>query len=82
MYSVIFDEKAIEFLNKLEKSLKSRIYNKILETKQNPFRFFKKLKERKDYSLRIGNYRVIADIHQSSGKIHVTLIGHRKNIYD
>jgi len=37
MYEVIFDEEAIDFLNKLEKQLKERIFNKIISTKENPF---------------------------------------------
>jgi mRNA-degrading endonuclease RelE of RelBE toxin-antitoxin system len=39
------------------------------------------LEGRKDFKLRIGNYRVIADINQNLKKIEVTRIGHRKNIY-
>ncbi len=78
MYEVIFDEEAIEFLNKLSKDIKKRIYTKIISTKKEPFHFFERLEGRKDFKLRIGNYRAIADI---SNKIHVTIIGHRKNIY-
>lgn len=81
MYEVIFDEEAIDFLNKLPKTLKKRVFEKTLSTKENPFHFFERLKGRNDYKLRIGDYRVIADINKSSKKIQVTLIGHRKNIY-
>ncbi len=31
--------------------------------------------------MRIGNYKVVADIYRGTGKIQVTLIGHRKNVY-
>ena len=79
-YEVIFDEQSIKYLNKLEKQLKERIFNKIIETKQNPFHFFEKLENRTDYKLRIGDYRVIADIENN--KIIITKIGHRKNIYN
>ena len=80
VYELRFDDKAIEYLSKLEKETKERIFNKIILAKENPFHFFKKLENRKDYSLRVGNYRVIADIE---GKvINITLIGHRRNIYD
>lgn len=82
MYEVIFDDKAIEFLNKLEKSLKERIFNKIMNTKQDPLRFFDRLAGRSDYKLRVGDYRVIADIDQSKKLIAITLIGHRKNVYE
>jgi len=81
MFEIILDEPAIEFLNKLPKELKQRIFEKIISTKENPFHFFEHLSERGGYKLRVGDYRVIADIDQSSQKINVTLIGHRKNIY-
>lgn len=81
MYEVIFDEEAIDFLNKSSNNLKKRIFNKILSTKENPFRFFERLKGRSDYKLRIGDYRAIADIDESLKKIQITAIGHRRNIY-
>lgn len=81
MFEVIFDEEAIDFLNKLPKDLKKRIFSKITSTKQNPFHYFEKLTEKTSYKLRVGDYRVIADINRSSKKIEVIVIGHRKNIY-
>ncbi|MFH0889670.1 MAG: type II toxin-antitoxin system RelE/ParE family toxin [Candidatus Aenigmatarchaeota archaeon] len=81
MYEVVFDPTAIDFLNSLEKVVRERVFKKILSTKATPFHYFERLEGRKDYKLRVGDYRVIADIDQSTGKIQVTLIGHRKNIY-
>tara|TARA_Y100000294_G_scaffold158150_1_gene160232 strand:+ start:683 stop:937 length:255 start_codon:yes stop_codon:yes gene_type:complete len=81
MFEIIFDEEAINFLNKLQKELKNRIFNKIISTKYNPFHFFERLKGRKDYKLRVGDYRIIADINHNSKKIEVRIIGHRRNIY-
>ncbi|MBN1377435.1 type II toxin-antitoxin system RelE/ParE family toxin [Candidatus Woesearchaeota archaeon] len=81
MYEIIFDEKAIEELNKLPHEKKKRIFEKIISTKKKPFHFFKKLKGRKDYRLRVGDYRVIADINKDKQMIEVTLIRHRKNVY-
>ena len=81
MYEVIFDNKALDFLSKLPKGIRKRIYDKIISTKNNPFYFFDRLGGRKDYKLRVGDYRVIADIDSNSERIGVTLIGHRKNVY-
>ncbi len=81
MYKVIFDDKAIEFLEKLDKKNRTRIFNRIMSTKENPFHFFEKLTKRELYKLRVGDYRVIADISKKEIKILVLLIGHRKNIY-
>ncbi len=82
MYELIFDTKAIEYLKKLPKEIRKRIFNKLLKTKENPLRFFERLVERKDHKLRIGDYRIIADIDNKIKRIQITLIGNRKNIYD
>jgi len=81
MYEIIFDKKAIEFLNKHEKKIKERIFNKIISTKDKPFRYFERLTNRKEYKLRVGNYRVIADIDKKFKIIKIRIIMHRKNIY-
>ena len=79
MYEVVFDEEAIDFLSKLQIKIKKRIYNKIISAKENPFHFFERLEGRKDYKLRVGNYRIIADI--SPKRIEISFIGHRRNVY-
>ena len=81
MYKIIFDNNPIKFLNKLPKNIKKRVFNKILSTKNDPFHFFEQLSGRKDFKLRIGDYRVMADIEYFNKTIKITLIGHRKNIY-
>jgi mRNA interferase RelE/StbE len=81
MYNLIFDKKAINFLEELPKNISHNIFKKINETKENPFHFFTKLKGRKEFKLRVGNYRVIADINKNKLLIYVIMIGHRKNIY-
>jgi len=40
MYDVIFDEKSLEYLEKLEKKVRKRIFEKIISTKEHPFRYF------------------------------------------
>lgn len=82
MYSVVYDEHAINYLNKLPSRLKTRIFNKITSTKNNPYHFFEKLEGQKGFKLRIGDYRAIADINDADNRIEITVIGHRKNIYD
>lgn len=82
MYKVIFDDNAIEFLEKLDKKNRKRIFNKIMSTKEEPLRYFEKLTSINYYKLRVGDYRVVADIDKNEIKILVLLIGHRKNIYD
>jgi len=81
MYDIVFDERAIEYLEKLEKRDKKRIFEKIIATKEKPFRYFERLTGRNEYKLRVGDYRVIADIDEKSKKISILIIGHRKKIY-
>ena len=61
--------------------VKTRIFKKIIESKTDPLRFFEGLEGRDDYKLRVGNYRVIADINQKERRIEITKIGHRRSIY-
>ncbi|MEK6905127.1 MAG: type II toxin-antitoxin system RelE/ParE family toxin [Nanoarchaeota archaeon] len=82
MYEIIFDEEAIEFLNTLTKEIKERIFRKIISTKENPFHFFERLSGRSEYKLRIGDYRVIADIDQGTKKVNITFVGHKKKVYN
>ena len=81
MYDVIFDEKSLEYLEKLEKKVRKRIFEKIISTKEHPFRYFERLSGRNEFKLRVGDYRIIADIDEFSEKIYILVIGHRKNIY-
>jgi mRNA interferase RelE/StbE len=79
-YEIQFDQNAVDFLQKLPLELRKRIFNKITSTKENPFRYFERLEGRKEHKLRVGNYRIIADIEENAIKIR--LIGHRRNIYN
>jgi mRNA interferase RelE/StbE len=81
MFELCFDGEAINFLNTLPFSIKDRIFNKLVSTKVQPFRFFERLTGRSDYKLRVGDYRVVADIIKKDKTIRITIVGHRKNIY-
>lgn len=81
MYEIVFDRKALEFLNKHEYKIKERIFEKIISTKEEPFRYFQKLTYMEGYKLRVGRYRIVADIDKNSKIIKIRLIMHRKNIY-
>jgi len=82
MFSLDFDEETIDFLSKLPKDLRKRIFNKLSSTKKDPFHYFEKLTGVKSFKLRVGDYRIIADINKNSKKIQVIFIGHRKNVYE
>jgi mRNA-degrading endonuclease RelE of RelBE toxin-antitoxin system len=80
-YGVVFDEAALAFLKGLPRELRERIFAKVLKAKAEPQHFFERLAGRADYKLRIGGYRVIADINTEERRIETTLAGHRRDIY-
>jgi len=81
MYTVIYDDEALQILGKLEKKIRKRIFEKIHSTKENPFHYFDKLTARDEYKLRVGDYRVIADIDEKTKRIVILFVDHRKNVY-
>ncbi len=82
IFSLKFDNAASRGLEKLPRDVSSRIWNKLQQAKAAPFNFFFQLKGRKDYKMRVGDYRVIADINMMERTIEITKIGHRRNVYD
>ena len=81
MYELKFDKKAIDFLNKLERNIKERIWNKLQMCKEDPFCFLEHLEEIDGYKLRVGDYRLIISVDNKTNTINIEKIGHRKNIY-
>ncbi|MFA5101524.1 MAG: type II toxin-antitoxin system RelE/ParE family toxin [Candidatus Thermoplasmatota archaeon] len=81
MYSVIYDDVTLQDLGKLEKKTRKRIFEKIHSTKENPFHYFEKLTSRDEFKLRVGDYRVIADIDEKTKRISILFVDHRKNVY-
>ena len=82
MYELKFNKKALDFLSKLEKDIKERIWNKLQACKIEPFRYLEHLEEIEGFKLRIGDYRAIIDIDNKTNTININKIGHRKNIYE
>jgi mRNA interferase RelE/StbE len=82
MYKLVFEKRALNDLNKLDKPIKERIWNKLQEAKEDPFRYFEKLVEIDGFKLRVGDWRVISDINMAKQVIIVTKVGHRKNVYE
>jgi mRNA interferase RelE/StbE len=82
MFNIIFEKRALEDLNKLEREIKERIWNKLQQCKEDPFRFLEHLEEIEGFKLRVGDYRIIVDVDNFSKIIKVLKLGHRKNIYE
>ena len=80
-FEVSFDPSVSDFLSKLDTEQRRRLYNKIMDASSNPHHFFERLSGRRDYKLRVGDYRVIADIGRIPNLIEITYIEHRKTVY-
>lgn len=85
MYRIEFSHlaaKELERIYKVERKLYSRLVAVIESLKANPYQG-KRLKGRLagDYSLRIGDYRVIYTIYRDKLVVYIIDFGHRREIY-
>ena len=82
MFQLVFEKRALEDLNKLDRQIKERIWNKLQQCKENPFHFLEHLEDIGGYKLRVGDYRLIIDVDKATQTLHILKAGHRKNIYE
>ena len=81
-FKVLLHPKAAKALEKLEKSTKRRIIEKLKELGDKPEESGKRLKYSDFWSLRIGDYRAIYEINRDRKQVVILFIGHRKRVYD
>lgn len=81
-YEIIFSDKALRQLKKLEKNVQERIIAVLERIRIRPETYVSKLVEDPGYKLRVGDYRVIMDIDNKIIRILILKVGHRRNIYD
>ena len=81
MYGLQFEKRALDFLNKLEHNTKQRIWNKLQECKQDPFRYLEHLTQIKGYKLRVGDYRLIIDVKQKIKILNLLKVDKRARAY-
>jgi mRNA interferase RelE/StbE len=81
-YEVILPKSVQKELNRLPDDLSRRILARLagLETNPRPSDV-RKLKGREAWRIRVGDYRVIFEIHDRVLQIIVIEIGHRREIY-
>ena len=82
MYEIIFSPKALKFLNKLPVEIQKRIVGGLERARIRPNSHFIRLVGTKGHKMRIGDYRIIADINQGRLEILIIKIGHRRNVYN
>ena len=82
-YTIEFRNKVLKALIKINEPFYSAIKKQIYELADNPRPpGYKKLKGRKGYRIRVGDYRVIYEIFDDILLIDVIDLGHRKDIYE
>lgn len=83
MYDLIYSPIAMKTLEKLEKSVQTRILLALERLRIKPESCdIKKLMGMLGYRFRVGDYRIIFDINHNKLQILILKIGHRKNIYE
>jgi len=66
---------------KFGKKERERVKKKLFSSARNPLHFFERLTGDGLFKLRIGKYRIIAQINFSKRKIILLSIKHRKKVY-
>ena len=86
MYKLIIEPKAQDFYKRLYTADRDhffRIATAFESLKKNPFRGKPlKLSLKGNFSLRVGMYRIIYTIEQSTVTVYVFKIGHRRDVYN
>lgn len=65
----------------LPKDVALRIVSKVDLARENPGRFFERLVGEEFYRLRVGDYRVFADLFRNPDVIKVRGVRHRRDAY-
>ena len=82
-YTVSLSKRAQKQLDKLSDAVAEPIFQAIEKLGDNPRpNGCKKLKGRNGYRIRIGDYRVIYEIMDSTLLVDVIDLGHRRDIYE
>jgi mRNA interferase RelE/StbE len=82
MYKVRIERKVQKKLSKISEPNYSKLKASIFDLGNNPRpQGYRKLKDRNSYCIRIGDYRVIYEIHDYIFLVDIIDLGHRKDIY-
>ncbi|MCE5297665.1 MAG: type II toxin-antitoxin system RelE/ParE family toxin [Methanoregulaceae archaeon] len=80
-YTLTYSQRALRDLKALPHHDRERILLALEGIATEPLTFIHKLEGSPLFSFRVGNFRILLDVHRQSLVILVIGIGHRKNIY-
>ena len=80
-WDVLWSDKSKKQLSKLDKKIARRIRDTVLDCVVDPFSAVTRLVNSRFYKLRVGEFRVILDLQQSTLIIFVVETDLRKRVY-
>ena len=80
-FQIKWKPKSFKYLKKLPQDIALRIWKKIDELKQNPFRYLEHYEGGDFYKFRIGDYRALIDIDFSKKLLFIEVLDKRSRIY-
>ena len=80
-WQVIWSEKSVKQLEKMDTKNAQKIYDSVLNCVDDPFKAVIKLQNSPFFRLRVGDYRVILNLQQNRMIIFVVETDHRSKIY-
>lgn len=81
-FQIAWSDSALRQLEKLDRSVSRRIFDRVGQLSSHPFRSVRRLVGISAYRLRIGDYRVILDVDQGRLRVLLLEVGHRKSVSD
>lgn len=81
-YTIFVKRSTEKEINELPKDVFQRLSRTINKLKDDPFPHgAKKLSDRNEYRLRIGDWRILYIVNHSTKTIEIVAVGHRREIY-
>jgi mRNA interferase RelE/StbE len=81
-YRVILSRSARKQMERISGEIETRVLARLSELEANPRPpGCKKLKNRDAWRIRVGDYRVIYEIHDKILQVIVVTVGHRREVY-
>ena len=80
-FEIVWSDSAARQLRKLERVVAKRIFEKVGELRNDPFRNVKRIVNSPYFRLRVGDYRVILDIQAKVLRVLDLKVGHMESVY-
>lgn len=79
-FEIIWSDSAVRQLRRLDRGFARRIFEKVSELSENPFRWVRRMNDVGAYQLRVGGYRGLLDIDEGRLRVLAVEVGHRDSV--